>query len=224
MPTKPLVLVAASGLAREVVSSVRASVDRMVIGFLDDDVLLHGTSVSGLPVLGGLAAAEDHPDAEFVVCVGSGRTRSVIVDRLSQCGIGDDRFATLIDPSVRVPTTCNVGVGSILLAQTVLTANVEVGRHVVVMPHVVLTHDDRVDDFATLCAGVVLGGGVRVGRLAYLGMNACVREKIHVGANAVLGMGATLLTDLPEAQTWAGVPARDLAAAHVPTASTASSR
>jgi acyl-[acyl carrier protein]--UDP-N-acetylglucosamine O-acyltransferase len=89
-----------------------------------------------------------------------------------------------------------------------MTASVTVGRHVVAMPQATMTHDNTVDDFATLCAGVSLGGFVTVGRAAYLGMNSCVRQNVTVGAETTLGMGAALLSDLPDGQTWAGVPAR----------------
>jgi acetyltransferase-like isoleucine patch superfamily enzyme len=132
------------------------------------------------------------------------------VERLNKLGVGDDRWGQVVDPSVRVPSSCRIGAGSILLAGTVLTAEVTIGRHVVVMPHATLTHDDQLEDFATVCAGVSLAGGVRVGPRAYLGTNASVREAVVVGADAVLGMGSALLSDLPAGETWVGVPARPL--------------
>ena len=73
-----------------------------------------------------------------------------------------------------------------------------------------MTHDDIIGDYATLCAGVVLGGGVHVGARAYLGMNASVRQDLMVGRDSTLGMGSALVRDLPELQTWAGVPAGPL--------------
>ena len=210
MAVQPVLLFAASGLAREVLSVLRTQVDHPVIGLLDDDAALHGTAFDGVPVLGGLDAVKQYPDARLVVCAGSGRARSAIVARLSDWGVEDTRYARAIDSSVRIPSTCTVGVGSILLANTVLTADVTVGRHVVAMPHVVLTHDVAVEDYATLCAGVTLGGGVTVGSRAYIGMNASVRQGLRIGAGATLGMGSALLTDLPDGERWAGVPARML--------------
>ncbi|OMH23854.1 acetyltransferase [Tersicoccus phoenicis] len=205
-----LILVAASGLARETAVALRGSTRYRVRGYLDDDVALAGTSVDDLPVLGPIDAAASYGDCSFVVCVGKGVVRAAIVRRLAGLGVGPDRYGTVIAASVVVPGGCTVGVGSILLTGTVLTAAVTLGRHVVAMPHVVFTHDDEVGDYATFAAGVTLGGGVVVGPEAYVGMNAGVRERTRVGAGAVIGMGAVVLDDVPNGQTWAGVPARPI--------------
>lgn len=207
---RPLVLVAASGLAREVLALVRRHGPHDVVGVVDDAPATHGGDLDGVPVIGGLDALASWPGADVVVCVGSGSARAALVERLERSGVTGSRHATVVHPSVEVPKGCSVGAGSVLLAGVVLTSEVSLGRHVVVMPNVTLTHDDRVDDFATLAAGVSLGGGVVVGPRAYLGMNACVRQRVRVGADATLGMGAALLTDLPDGETWAGVPARPL--------------
>jgi sugar O-acyltransferase (sialic acid O-acetyltransferase NeuD family) len=204
-----LVLLAASGLAREVlaVPGVREGYDEIVL--LDDARSRWGELVGGHPVLeGGLDRAGDHAEARFLICAGAGTTRRAIAVRLLGLGLRWLRFATVLHPTVQVPSGCTVGEGSILLAHTTLTCDVTLGRHVVAMPGVTLTHDDVVDDFATLCAGVSLGGEVRVREAAYVGMNACVRERVEVGPGATLGMGSVLLRDLPAGETWVGAPAR----------------
>ena len=205
-----VVLVAASGLAREVLALVEQLPPLRVIGILDDEPGLQGTRVSGVPVVGLIADANRFPDATLLICAGRGQTRRAIARRLAEGGIGTERFATVIDPLVRIPPGCRVGAGSILLAGSVLTANVTLGCHVVVMPNVTLTHDDVIGDYGTLCAGVSLGGSVTVGEAAYLGMNAAVRERVTVGAGAVVGMGACVLSDIPQHETWVGAPARCL--------------
>ncbi len=217
--SRALLIVAAGGLAREVLSAVRAGAtpDHEVAGFLDDDLSKAGTSVDGVPVLGTLDDVTGHPDADLVLCAGRGAARRDLAARLAKLGVEDARYARVVHPGTPVPEGCVVGGGSILLAGVVLTAAVTVGRHVVCMPHVTLTHDDVVEDYATLAAGVALGGGVTVGAAAYLGMNSSVRERRRVGDDAVLGMGAALVEDQPAGTTWAGVPARPLMRQEEPT-------
>jgi sugar O-acyltransferase (sialic acid O-acetyltransferase NeuD family) len=202
-----VVIIAASGLSREVIAADQSAHD--VVGILDDDRDLHGSVIGGVVVLGGIELAKEL-DTAFLVCIGAGSGRRRVVERLRLLGVSDDRFATLIDGSVRIPPGCEVGRGSILLAGTVLTANVTIGRHVVMMPHVTVTHDDVVEDFVTLAAGVSLGGTVLVRSGAYIGMNAGVRERTTIGPDAVIGMGSVVLGDVPAGETWAGVPAAQL--------------
>jgi len=211
---RDIVLVAASGLAREVLSVLEGHPDVRPVAFLDDDPRLWGTQVGGVPVMGSLGEAELWLGARFVVCTGAGPARAAIVERLTAVGVASSDYATVVDPSVRIPSSVHLGLGSVVLSHVSFTADVRVGRHVVVMPGATLTHDDAVCDYATVCAGVALGGGVRVGRGAYLGMNASVRQDLTVGDGAVLGMGSVLLQNLPPEETWAGNPAHRLEREH----------
>jgi len=208
-----LLLIGASGLAREVLSLLRTQSDPRNVLFIDDQPDLWGTSIDGVLVAGGLSEVSNHPTAQIVLCVGRGAARSALVDRLAGLGVTSGRYARVIHHSVKIPDSCRVGAGSILLAGVVLTTDVRIGDHVVVMPHVTLTHGNRVDSFATLCAGVALGGDVHIGSGAYLGMNASVRERVRIGQGTVLGMGSAVLRDVPDHESWVGVPARRLAAA-----------
>lgn len=204
-----LLLVAASGLARETLASIRSAGTDRVTGVLDDDPSLRGTTVAGVPVLGGadLAAARTE---QLLLCAGPGAVRLALADRLAALGVGEDRYAVHVHPSVEVGGGSTVGAGSILLAGSVLTCDVTLGRHVVLMPGTVLTHDDVLGDAVTCAAGVGLAGAVRVGDRAYLGMRATVRQRVVVGEDAVVGMGAVVLADVPAGQTWVGTPAARL--------------
>ena len=207
-----MVLVAGGGLAREAAESAAAQGHR-VVGCLDDRLRRGDEIAPGIAVLGTVDEVGSLGDVDLLVCAGKGSSRARIVERLRLLGVADRAFATVVDPSTRVANGCEVGPGSVLLAGTVLTADVTVGQHVVAMPNAVLTHDCVVEDFATICAGVVLGGSVRVGRGAYLGMACSVRENRSIGAGAVIGMGAVVLTDVPAGQVWAGVPAAPITSA-----------
>ncbi len=214
MPSSELLIVGAGGFARETAQAV-AAINAVrptwrLLGFLDDDPLLHGRRVDGLPVIGGTDLVQSLPDAHVVVCVGNPRnyfSRARIVERLN---LPDTRYATILHPSADISADSCVGPGSVLLAQVVLTAGVTVGAHVAVMPHAVLTHDVTVDDFATIASGVRLGGGVSVLRRAYLGSGALIREQVKIGAWAQVGMGSVVLRDIPDAEVWVGNPARRL--------------
>jgi len=207
---RPLILVAASGLAREAAAAATASGTYDVLGFVDDNVELHGETFEGVKVLGGVAELADHPDAHVVICAGKGSSRAAIAQRLLEYGVDDQRYATVVHPSVSVPESCSIGAGSIVLAQVALTAAVTVGQHCVVMPNVTLTHDNVLNDYVTIAANVALGGWVNVGSYSYLGMSSSVRERVVIGSSVTVGMGAVVLNDVPEGMTMIGNPARSI--------------
>lgn len=211
-----LLIVGAGGFARETAQAVADDGRWRLLGHLDDNPALHGGEVDGVPVLGGCELVHELPDARVVVCVGSPRdyaSRARLVRRLA---LPEHRYGTVVHPSAVVSASSTVGPGSVLLAQTVLTAGVRVGRHVAVMPQVVLTHDDVLDDFATVASGVRLGGGVRLEQGAYVGAGALVREYAVVGAWSLVGLGSSVLGDVPPGEIWVGSPARRLREAPAP--------
>lgn len=209
-----ILLMTASGLARETLASIRSAGHGrdVVVGFLDDDPSLHGTLLDGVPVLGGLDVAADRPE-RLLICAGPGSARAAIDSRLLALGVGAERFTTHVHPTAVVGAGSRIRAGSILLAGCVLTCDVTLGRHVVLMPQTVLTHDDVLEDHVTCAAGATLGGRVHVGARTSLGMQASVRQDVRLGSDVVVGAGAVVLHDVPDGQTWAGNPAARLAGA-----------
>ncbi|MDR7191194.1 MULTISPECIES: NeuD/PglB/VioB family sugar acetyltransferase [Microbacterium] len=202
-----LLLVGASGLAREVLAAGITG----VVGILDDNVELHETEIDGVPVVGSVADAVARAES-LLVCVGPSQSRRNVVRRFRKFGVDEERYATFVARSARIGRSSDIAAGSIVLDSVVVTADAVIGHHVVVMPNCTITHDDTLEDFATLAAGVSLGGAVRVGEAAYVGMNASVRQGLTIGSESTVGMGAVVLQDVPTEATWAGVPAREIGA------------
>ncbi|MGH3652913.1 NeuD/PglB/VioB family sugar acetyltransferase [Glutamicibacter sp.] len=201
-----VLLLAASGLARETLASIESTGDHEVAGVLDDNARLHGNMMGSVRVLGGLELARGRTE-QLLLCAGQGRHRAAIAGRLA---LDDSRYATHAHASAFLGAGTRLAPGCIVLAGCVATADVSIGRHSVLMPHAMLTHDDRLGDYATLAAGATLAGSVQLGDRVYIGSNATVRENLSLGADAVLGMGSALLHDIPAGETWAGSPARKL--------------
>jgi len=212
--TEDLVIVGAGGFARETAAAVAAinSVEPRwrLLGFLDDDPQLHGTTRSGVPILGGTELVAEYPNARVLVCVVSPRAflaRRQLVDRLA---IEPDRLATIVHPAAQLGPGSDVGPGSVLLANVVLTTDAVLGSQVFVMPQTVITHDDVIGDDVTLTSGVRLGSLVNIGDGTYIGSGALIREGVSIGPVSMIGMGAVVLRDVPAGQVWVGNPARYL--------------
>lgn len=213
-------LVGAGGFARETAEAVlavnRACPSYELLGFVDDDPVLAGGKVDGLPVLGPISTIAELGGIQVVVCTGhpgNYTSRRRIVERL---GLAPDRYATIVHPAAVIPPSLCLGPGSVVLAGVVATTAVKLGAHVAVMPGVVLTHDDVIGDYATFGSGAKLAGRVTVGEGAYVGAGALVRENRSIGAWSLIGMGAAVTRDVPPGEVWAGVPARRLRAADIP--------
>ncbi len=214
----PLILIGAGGFARETIELVRA-INREapaweLVGLLDDDPELHGAELLGVPVLGPCASAERHREASFVACVASPGDPLRRLRLVARLGLRLERFATLIHPRATVAESATIGPGSVIHANCVLTADVELGWHVAMMPAVVLTHDDEVEDGVTFGAGARVAGNVKIEAGAYIGSGALLREHLSVGSGAVVGMGAVLTKHVPAGETWYGAPARPAPVPH----------
>jgi sugar O-acyltransferase (sialic acid O-acetyltransferase NeuD family) len=209
----PLIGMGAGGHARSVIELLRLQGKWDFVGLLDENPMLAGVSVMGVPVLGGddLLAHLWSKGQRFVFnglgSVGSTRLRRMVYERALSLGY---EFVSAVHPSATVSPSVSLGQGTMIMAASVIGVDARIGNNVVVNTAAVIEHDCRIGDHVHVASGAVLGGGVEVAAGAHIGIGAVIRQGIRVGCDAVVGAGACVVKDVEDSAVVVGVPAKPL--------------
>jgi sugar O-acyltransferase (sialic acid O-acetyltransferase NeuD family) len=195
-----LLLLGAGGFARE--ARVWCHQSGQTVGWFYEDNAIP-RKLAKIPVIDSFPKK-----AEFLAAVGDPIVRMLLVDKAQNAEL----FASeaIVHPTVIYGSTVVVGCGSILCPRVITTVDIRIGKHCVINIGATIGHDVMIGDYVTVSPGAHISGNVTIGRGAYIGSGAVLREGVTIGDNAVIGAGAVVVTDVPDHQTWAGVPARGL--------------
>ena len=206
---RKIYIVGAGGFGREIlwlldrINSYKPTWD--FVGFIDDNI--SGSVTSEHPILGGCEYFRTLAgEAWVVVAIGSPRVKKAIVERLQ--AYPNIRFATLIDPSAMLSSSVTIDEGSIVCAGSILTVDIEIGKHVAVNLDCTVGHDAVLQDYVTVYPGVHISGNVNVGQCVELGTGSQIIQGKKIEHKIVVGAGSVITKDLSEQGTYAGAPVR----------------
>ena len=210
---KDLIIFGASGFGREVAWLVERINEKKptwnMLGFFDDNDEIQENAINGYPVLGKAAESSKYPDAYFVCAVGASKVRKKIVETLKKSNPGV-KFATLIDPSVEMSKLVKIGDGTIICAHTILTVNIEVGKHVIMYLDCTVGHDAVISDYVTMYPSVNVSGMTNISSCVELGTGTQIIQGKCIGENSIVGAGAVVVKDIPSNCTAVGSPAKPI--------------
>ena len=208
--TKDLVIIGAGGFGREVADIARAVMketnELRLIGFLDDDANLHGKELNEVPVLGNLEWIKTSGTAGnvyFVCAVGDPRIKKTVVERALALGYLP---YTLIHPSVRMGYDVKVGEGTILCPGSIITTNINIGRHVILNQICSVGHDAVLEDYVTINPLCAVSGAVHLKEGVFIGTCATVLQGLEVGEWSVIGANASVIKSQEPYVVAVGVP------------------
>lgn len=206
---KPIFIIGAGGLGREVKALISRLPEWQVAGFYDD-AFSQGMSIAGVPCLGGIDRLMVQTDLmmEVVLAIGDPRVKLRLMQRLVDAR--HLHFPALVDPSAILLDRQQIktGQGSILCAGATLTTCISIGRNCLINLNVTIGHDTQIGDGCSIMPGANLAGGVVLGRSILVGSGANILNGVVVGDFARIGAGAVVLQDVAANTTVTGVPAK----------------
>ena len=188
----------------QVVADALIKGDVLPAGFLDDDKELWDKKVLGIPVVGNVLSAKKL-EGKFVIAIGDNATRKKISEILN---FPDDRYFTVVHPSVALGKNVEIGVGSMIIGGVVINTQTKIGKHTIINTSSSIDHHNAIGDFVHIAPGTHTGGNVKVEEGAFLGIGTSVIPEKTIGKWSVIGAGAVIISDIPEFSVVVGVPGR----------------
>lgn len=182
-----------------------AGQDVSVVGFLDDDPALVGTSYQGIAVLGPIALASTIEHDRVIVGIGDNRVRRQIFMAMAETGI---QFTTVRHPTAVLARDVTVGPGCYVGATAVVSIATQIGANVILNGTSCLGHHNVVGDHVHIGPGVTTAGNVTIGEGTQIGIGANILPGRTIGARCVVGAGAVVTHDVADGTIVVGVPAR----------------
>jgi len=173
------------------------------VGFLDDNMPI-AEKILDIPVVGKISLAKNL-DGQFVVAIGNNTTRRRIVEMLQ---LPDEKYFTVIHPSVVLGKNVKIGVGSMIIGGVVINTQTTIGKHTIINTSVSLDHHNIIGSFVHIAPGTHSGGNVKVGEGAFLGIGVSVIPGIKIGKWSVIGAGSVVIDDVPDYAVVVGNPGR----------------
>lgn len=178
------------------------------VAFLDSDPGLHGTTIEGLPVRGGVEAIPGLLDERIrhaVVAIGVNPSRLEIARRIETAGF---KLASAIHPLAAISRSARLGKHLIVGPRATICVHAAVADHVVISAGAIVEHDNNIGEAAFLHPAVRLAGAVHVDALAVVGVGASVIPGRRIGRGARVEGGAVVIRDVPPGATVSGAPAK----------------
>ena len=143
----------------------------------------------------------------MIVAVADSKDRADIVAKLPK----ETKYFTFIHPLVHImDDNIQVGVGSFIGANSILTTNIKIGKHALLNRGNHIGHDCIIKDYFSAMPGSIISGNCKIYDCVYVGTNASVKEKISIHSFTTIGMNAAVVKDITESGTYVGTPAKKI--------------
>lgn len=212
---KDIVIVGAGGLGKEVawlIENINNCVPTWnILGFLEDESKpeLFGQKIYKYDVLGSEVWLSNYDKDIYVICaIGKGSIRKLVYEKVLRKR--NVKLATLIDPSVRIDKTINIGQGSIICRNCSITVDTKIGIGVLLNIGALIGHDSQIGNYCTFLPNSTAAGDTILGEFCDIGSGAFILQGKKIIANTIIAPVSAVYKDITIPGMYLGNPARQM--------------
>lgn len=191
-------------------AQTKHNADVEFLGFAFDDESF-GNEINGFPVLGKTMEIfekyKDQPEVKFHFQM---YRQDILPDRIrlqQSYGIPEDRFATFIHPTCTISRSAKVGVGTVIMANTVVNPNATIGKFCTIQSNALIGHDAVIGNYNFIAAHAIVANLV-MGDRNFIGINASTNNFITIGDDCFIAMASNVIKSIPSGTKVMGNPAK----------------
>ncbi len=210
---KNLIILGARQHAKVLISILREffSNEYAIVGCLDDDPKLTGTTLLSVPILGPMNLLPEcrkrHGVNSALIGVSNRfmKVRDQLFQKVKQCGL---ETPNLIHPRAYVSSDAHIGRGVVLNPGVIVNAFASVGDNCVCYSNATIEHETQLEENVYVGPGVNFSSNARVGAHTFLGAGSRIIPDIQIGTRVLVGAGTVIIRNVPDDCTVVGVPAK----------------
>ncbi|MFT4803182.1 MAG: sugar O-acyltransferase (sialic acid O-acetyltransferase NeuD family) [Mariniflexile sp.] len=181
-----------------------------IIGFLDDDVSLHGTLILGKPVLGDLSllkSLNSSHKVEGVYCpIGNIKVRVKLLKLAVSLGF---KLPNFIHKSAVLGPNVTLGKGIYVMPGTIVMPSANISNYCMLSMGISVGHDTLFEEGVFVANGCNIGGNIIIKKETFVGMGATIISGVKsIGQNCIIGAGSVVIRDIQNNVTVVGNPAK----------------
>lgn len=211
MSKKDIVIIGASGFAREVLwlleENNKVTNEWNILGFVDESYDSNLNLIHGYSIVGDDEWLLNHEKTIYAVCgIGKPALRKKITQKFeSKVNIN---FPNIISQDAVLSDSVVMGRGCIVCSSSILTVDIELGDFVTINLDCTVGHDARLNDFVTLYPSVNVSGNVSIESETEVGTGTNVIQGLTIGKKTIIGAGSVVVKHIPSYCTAVGNPAK----------------
>jgi sugar O-acyltransferase (sialic acid O-acetyltransferase NeuD family) len=177
-----------------------------IAGFLDDNLSALDNVYSDFKILGRIFEYPLQKDDFAIISIIDTEIKRNIYSQLKD----KVNFFSYIDSTSFVGKFTDIGEGSIICPQCLISTNVKIGKFVFLNSATQIGHNSVVNDFSSVMSNVNIGGECTIGNSVFFGTGSIVIPGKTICSNSIIGAGAVVIRDIKTPATYFGNPALKL--------------